>query len=108
VFLQAFYWGKDYNIISHHRNYQELVKDFAIVGLPIASEATQASDFIFSLSPDFKLIGAIIAKILYAYQKRSDFNPTIAFLSTRVISMTISQQTVHIRYFGFRAHSWRL
>jgi hypothetical protein len=58
VFLQPFHWGKDYNIITHHRHYQELVKEFAIVGLQTPSEATQASDFIYSLSPDFSKMQA--------------------------------------------------
>jgi len=53
VFLQPIDWGKNYNIITHHRHYQELVKEVTIVGLPTPSEATQASDFIYSLSPDF-------------------------------------------------------
>ena len=58
VFLQPYHWGKDYNIITHHRHYQELVKEFAIVGLQTPSEATQASDFIYSLSPDFSKMQA--------------------------------------------------
>ena len=57
-FLQPFHWGKDYNIMIHHRLYQELVKEFTTVGLETPSEETQASDFIYSLNPDFSRMQA--------------------------------------------------
>ena len=56
VFLYLFHSGKDYIIITLHHRCQELVKEFTIVGLPTPSEATQASDFIYPLSPDFAKI----------------------------------------------------